>query len=66
MVVGSDGVIIIDPGENDTSCEAAMRDLRRFSDLPVRAVIYTNRHPDHCFAFKGCGVEQDVAVARST
>ena len=58
MVVGSDGVLIIDPGENDTSWEAAMRDLRRFSDLPIRAVIYTHRHPDHCFAFEGYGVSE--------
>ena len=40
MIVGTDGVII-DPGENDTSAAEAMTDLRKFSDLPVRAVIYT-------------------------
>jgi alkyl sulfatase BDS1-like metallo-beta-lactamase superfamily hydrolase len=59
MVVGTDGVIIIDPGENDTSCAEAIADLRRFSDLPVRAVIYTHRHPDHCFALEGCGISKD-------
>jgi alkyl sulfatase BDS1-like metallo-beta-lactamase superfamily hydrolase len=65
MVVGTDGVIVIDPGENDTSCAVAMAGLRRFSDLPVRAVIYTHRHPDHCFAFKGLGItEEDVRDGR--
>lgn len=61
MVVGTDGVIIIDPGENDTSAAEIMKDLRKFSDKPVKAVIYTHRHPDHCFAIKGLGVtEKDV------
>jgi alkyl sulfatase BDS1-like metallo-beta-lactamase superfamily hydrolase len=59
MVVGTDGVVIIDPGENDRSCGEAMKDLRRFSDLPVRAVVYTHRHPDHAFALLGCGITRD-------
>ena len=65
MVVGDDGVIIIDPGFNDAVAEESFRDLRRFSDKPVRAVVYTHRHPDHCFAVKGLGVsEADVAEGR--
>ncbi|MFD6175997.1 MULTISPECIES: alkyl sulfatase dimerization domain-containing protein [unclassified Isoptericola] len=59
MIVGDDGVIVIDPGENDDAAAAAMADLRRFSDLPVRAVIYTHRHPDHAFATDGLGVTAD-------
>lgn len=65
MVVGDTGLIIIDPGENDTAAAEAMADLRRFSALPIRAVVYTHRHPDHCYAIKGLGVtEEDVATGR--
>lgn len=65
MIVGTDGVIIIDPGENDQRFGEAMADLRRFSDLPVRAVIYTHRHPDHCFAIEGAGITaEDVTSGR--
>ncbi len=62
MIVGDDGVIVIDPGENDDECAAAWADLRRFRDLPVKAVVYTHRHADHCFAIAALGVtEEDVA-----
>ncbi|WP_282848352.1 alkyl sulfatase dimerization domain-containing protein [Microbacterium oxydans] len=65
MVVGDDGVIIIDPGFNDAVAGDAFADLRRFSDLPVKAVVYTHRHPDHCFAIKGLGItEADVSEGR--
>jgi hypothetical protein len=55
MVVGDDGVIIIDPGFNDTVAGESLADLRRFTDLPVKAVVYTHRHPDHCFAIGARG-----------
>lgn len=56
MVVGDDGVIIIDPGENDKAAAACLKDFRRFTNKPVKAVIYTHRHPDHAFGIKGLGV----------
>jgi alkyl sulfatase BDS1-like metallo-beta-lactamase superfamily hydrolase len=59
MLVGQDGVVIVDPGESDTSSAELLADLRRFSDLPIRAVIFTHRHPDHCFALGGLGITHD-------
>ena len=59
MLVGRDGVVIVDPGESDTSSAELLADLRRFSDLPIRAVIFTHRHPDHCFSLDGLGITRE-------
>lgn len=65
MVVGDDGIIIIDPGENDKFAAEVMADFRKISDKPIKAVIYTHRHPDHPFGVKGLGVtEEDVKSGR--
>lgn len=65
MVVGDDGVLIIDPGENDERAAEVWADFQRFTDLPVRAILYTHRHPDHAFAAGGFGfTAEDVAQGR--
>lgn len=61
MVVGDDGVIIIDSGENDKFGAEVMKEFRKITDKPIKAIIYTHRHPDHPFGSKGLGVtEEDV------
>ena len=47
MIVGDDGVIIVDPTEDVTTSRVAFAELRKFSDLPVKAVIYSHWHIDH-------------------
>ncbi len=47
MVVGSDGVILIDSLDIEDGARQALSDLRRVSDKPVRALVYTHSHPDH-------------------
>lgn len=61
MVVGSDGVILIDCLENAEAAREALRDLRRFSDLPIRALIYTHSHPDHSSGSRGLLDPAEVA-----
>ncbi|HMM42304.1 MAG TPA: alkyl sulfatase dimerization domain-containing protein [Thermomicrobiales bacterium] len=53
MVDGADGVILIDSLENAEAAREALADLRRFSDKPVRALIYTHSHPDHSSGSRG-------------
>ncbi|MEZ4569498.1 MAG: MBL fold metallo-hydrolase [Thermomicrobiales bacterium] len=53
MVVGTDGVILIDSMENEEAAREVMADLRRFSDKPVKALIYTHSHPDHSSGSRG-------------
>ena len=59
VAVGDDGLIIVDPGENDTAAKASMDAFSQFSKLPVKAVIYTHRHPDHAFGSAGWGVTEE-------
>ena len=49
MIVGDDGVIMIDALYGPESAGDAMKALRKASgcDLPVKAIIYTHSHDDH-------------------
>jgi alkyl sulfatase BDS1-like metallo-beta-lactamase superfamily hydrolase len=53
MVVGTDGVLLVDSLENAEAAREAMADLRRFSDKPVKALIYSHSHPDHSSGSRG-------------
>lgn len=47
MIVGTDGVIIVDTLRGPTSATNAFEALRQYSDKPVKAIIYTHSHGDH-------------------
>ena len=47
MIVGTDGVIIVDTLMGPTSAANAFEALRRYSKKPVRAIVYTHSHGDH-------------------
>lgn len=47
MIVGSDGVIIIDTLMGPSSAAKALEAFRAYSDKPVKAIIYTHSHGDH-------------------
>lgn len=47
MIVGDDGVIIIDPGHQAEAARQVRAEFSRISDLPVKAIIYTHGHADH-------------------
>lgn len=47
MIVGTDGVIIIDTLLGPTSAANAAEAFRQYSDKPVKAMIYTHSHGDH-------------------
>ena len=52
MIVGDDGVIIVDPGlQMPGATELAAR-FKTITDKPVVALIYTHGHPDHTAAAK--------------
>ncbi|ELO1774665.1 MBL fold metallo-hydrolase [Vibrio fluvialis] len=60
IVVGKDGLIVLDPGETDDASKEIMNVFRKETGvtLPVKAVVYTHRHPDHAFGTAGLGVSQ--------
>lgn len=47
MIVGDDGVIIVDTLMGPASAANALKALRKHSDKPVKAIIYTHSHGDH-------------------
>ena len=59
IVIGDDGLIVVDPGENDDRAAATRKVFAQFSELPVKGVVYTHRHPDHAFGAAGWGVTQE-------
>jgi len=61
IVVGDNALIVVDPGENDNASSQIMKDFRETTGIqfPVRAVIYSHRHPDHSFGAGGMGVTQE-------
>lgn len=67
MIVGADGVIIIDTLMGPSSAANAIKALRAYSDKPVKAIIYTHSHRDHiggASAFVG-KVKPDIYAAES-
>ncbi len=60
IVVGDDGLIVVDPGESDDASAQILEDFRKTTNIqyPVKAVVYTHRHPDHSFGSGGMGVTQ--------
>ncbi|PKN77041.1 MAG: MBL fold metallo-hydrolase, partial [Deltaproteobacteria bacterium HGW-Deltaproteobacteria-10] len=76
MLVGKDGVVIIDTMETKEAGADVWNDLKKLTGLPLKAIIYTHFHPDHiygaeAFAEKGtpdiyAHETTDNAVARFT
>lgn len=47
MLVGTDGVIIVDTMETVESAKTVLAEFRKITDKPVKALVYTHSHPDH-------------------
>jgi alkyl sulfatase BDS1-like metallo-beta-lactamase superfamily hydrolase len=60
MVIGNDGVIIIDTLESLTSARNVAAAFRAITTKPVKAVVYTHNHTDHILGIKAFVKEEDV------
>lgn len=47
MIVGDDGIIVVDTGISPLHSQRLLAEFRKISDKPVRAIIFTHGHPDH-------------------
>ncbi|WP_417382889.1 alkyl sulfatase dimerization domain-containing protein [Gimesia sp.] len=47
MIVGDDGVVIIDTGMMVGDANRIMAEFRKLTDKPVKAIIFTHSHGDH-------------------
>ncbi len=47
LIVGDDGLTIIDTTESTRAAQNILAEFRKISDKPVRTIIYTHSHRDH-------------------
>ena len=47
MIVGDDGIIIVDTLRGPLSARMALNAFRKYTDKPVKAILYTHSHGDH-------------------
>lgn len=47
MIVGTDGVVIIDTGVSVDDAERIVTEFRKITDKPVKAIVFTHSHGDH-------------------
>lgn len=64
MVVGRDGLIIVDTTESVEAAKEILAEFRKITNKPIRAVIYTHNHLDHVGGVKGFVGEDDVKAGR--
>jgi len=67
MLIGDEGLIIIDTSESIGAAENMLAEFRKISTLPIKTIIYTHSHRDHV---SGCQVfaegQDDVEIIAST
>ncbi len=64
MIVGDDGVIIVDPPEDVNKGRRTLEEFRKFSDKPVKAVIYSHWHIDHFGGVAAFASHEDAASGK--
>lgn len=59
---GEDGAIVVDTTESRGAAEAVLQEFRRYSDKPVKAIIYTHNHADHIMGASVFAEGDDVQI----
>ncbi len=49
IIIGKDGILVVDTLISAKQADRFIRDIRTISDKPIRYVINTHSHLDHCF-----------------
>lgn len=47
MLIGDEGIVIVDTTETTTAAENVLAEFRKITDLPVKTIILTHTHRDH-------------------
>ena len=59
---GNEGAIVVDTTESRGAAEAVLQEFRRYSDKPVKAIIYTHNHADHIMGASVFAAGSDVQI----
>lgn len=46
-IIGNSSVILIDTLDSNEYSQDLLNDLRKYTDKPIKTLIYTHGHPDH-------------------
>ena len=62
MIIGDDGIIIVDVMESGEAAKEVLAEFRKITDKPITALIYTHNHADHVFGSTGMAGDKTVDV----
>ena len=62
MIVGDQGIVVVDAGLDVATSQEIRADFRRIVDKPVVAIIFTHGHPDHTHGASAFMDSADVQV----
>lgn len=60
VVVGEDGLVLIDPPEDVEKGRRQLEEIRKISGLPIRAIVYSHWHTDHYAGVKAFVSQEQV------
>lgn len=66
MIVGDDGIVIIDTTESIGAAENVLAEFRKISNLPITTIIYTHSHRDHVSGANVFAKDQSPEILAST
>ena len=65
MIVGDNGVIVVDPGEGVEMAAAAKKYLDKYAEgKPVVGIVYTHNHIDHVAGVRAWATDEEVASGK--
>ena len=62
MIVGDNGIIIVDVMESGETAKEVLEEFRKITNKPLKAIIYTHNHADHVFGSTGMVGDEQVDV----
>ncbi len=65
IVVGDDGVMVIDTGMGPANAEIILREVRKITDKPIRYLVCTHFHPEHNYGAQAFPDETVIIYSRA-
>ncbi len=66
IVIGDDGVLVIDPFHNEALGNLLLSEVAKLTDLPVKYVLNTHYHFDHTGGNKAIKAQEILIIGRGT